>query len=553
MLRKAFPIFCLLLFPLFLCAQRAIKPNDIVVLFESDVHCAIDGYEKMALLAEQTRQRTPNVLLVSCGDFSMGNTMGAVSKGYYFVRLMNALGYDYVTLGNHEFDRGIDHARCLADSLRATMLCCNLVHLPDSLPLFAGYAVRRLGNMRVAFVGVTTPNTQYSNPSVFQDSLFRWNYSLLNDSLFRIVQRTVDQARSSGADKVILLSHLGDAIDQDSLSLRLIAATQGIDVVLDGHSHSVITGRYLRNLVGDSVLLAAVGYSFQNIGRLVLSQSGDISVQQVPTQSISPVLSQSLSSGRKARRASSQQSPSLHQRIVDTIAAIKAEYEAIGNRVIGETSVSLVIYDSLRYELVRKRETNMGDLCADAFRWLGQSDVAIVTAGALRGEFSPGPITFDQLYTALPYDDLLVKAELSGQEILDAIEKSVMKLPRYSGSFFQVAGLSFVIDTLVPSPVVLDSDKMFLSTSGPRRVSDVRVLDRATGRYLPLDPHRRYSVVATDYFLLERGGGVRFDSLKVLQRYQLNAFQTLEKFIAESLHGVVPSLYASPQNRIIYK
>ena len=289
--------------------------GDIVILYENDVHGAIEGYPLMAAMRDEMRQKTPYVSVVSSGDFLSGTSLGSVSRGRYIVRMMNAVGYDYVTLGNHEFDFGIDTMNLRMSQLTATTLCCNYSDLRDGSSRFKGYEIRQYGGVSVAFVGLTTPDVPTSStPLYFQDSMGNWIYTFYAQQMETVLQKTVDDARSHGADYVVVLSHVGD-VDLPGI----VEATRGIDVVLDGHSHSVIPQSILYNRDAQEVLWTSTGTRFKYIGRLVITSQGKIRSELLPTSQMT-----------------------LPQTAVDdTLRAIRQEYAVVGQREVGRSEVRL--------------------------------------------------------------------------------------------------------------------------------------------------------------------------------------------------------------------
>jgi len=247
----------------------------IYILYDNDVHCSVEGYEKVAALRAELLKQTIYVNVVSCGDFVQGNKVGSVSKGKYPVAVMNAVPYDYVTLGNHEFDYGVGQMKKLMWWLKPKCLCCNLTYLPTGKNLFDSYDVRSYGNKYVAFIGVATPTTIVNSiPTNFEDEQGNVLYDFHSDDLITLVQQAVNAARTEGVDKVIVLSHLGDDTKMIS-SLDLIRQTTGIDVVLDGHSHHVINTK-VANMNGDSVLLASTGSNFRYVGKLLIDKDNSL-------------------------------------------------------------------------------------------------------------------------------------------------------------------------------------------------------------------------------------------------------------------------------------
>ena len=235
--------------------------SDIVILYDNDVHCSVDGYAKMAALKAEKKAQTPYVTVVSAGDYVQGGSMGAASKGGYIVTIMNAVGYDLVTLGNHEFDYAIPRLKEISKELKATILCCNLIDLKADARMFKPYEIVDYGGTKVAFIGAATPYSfNSSTPAYFQDDKGNYVYSLSADTYYDTFQNFINDARNQGADYVVALTHLGDDVNYDPInSQELARQTEGLDVILDGHSHSLVPQRILTNKAGKSVLYSQTG------------------------------------------------------------------------------------------------------------------------------------------------------------------------------------------------------------------------------------------------------------------------------------------------------
>ena len=515
------------------------QPGDLVLLYENDVHCALHGYPVIAGLRDSLQRQGCSVGILSEGDFSFGGLMGTASKGLYIIRLMNAVGYDAACVGNHEFDMGIPHLMKMDSLLRAPLLSCNFrsSNSPNS-PVMLPYVMRRYGARKVAFVGVTTPSTIYSaSPVYFQDDSGRYIYNFNANGLAANVQQWVNAARAAGADYVVLLSHLGDE-EGEQTSTALIPQLEGVDVVLDGHDHHVIRQRMLRDRRGNSVPLSSTGTQFQYIGMLTIpQQGGEISTRLLLTDSL-------LNKG------------CVNQAVRDTLEAINRENDLRGNRIVATCDYFLEAYDRPRdLRVVRLRETNLGNLVADAFREVLNADIGWVNGGAIRDNLAGPVITHNDLLTMLPFLNKARIVEVSGQEILDALETAVKGWPLADGGFPQVSGLKFKFDTTVASSVVLDSNGIFLKVAGERRVKDVRVLKN--GEYEPLDLSARYRVGSSDYILLFGGDGIRFISRDIQPMPEglpsvMTDLDLVEHYIINHLDGVIPSRYSHPDGRMEY-
>lgn len=516
----------LILLALFLQVSHAeaqpmpVGQSDIVVLYDNDVHGAIHGYPVMASLRDSLQHITPYVTVVSNGDYLSGCAYGAISEGKYIVRMMNATGYDIVTLGNHEFDFGVPVMQRRMAQLNASKVCCNFVQTSNRQPLVDSYEIRQYGQDKVAFIGITTPSTPTSStPDYFMDSAGHWAYSFCPSVIDSLLQCRVDDVRRLGARYVILLAHIGE-VDLPAI----VANTAGIDAVLDGHSHSVIPHTILYNRDGRAVLWTSTGSHFKTIGQLVITPQGDMHSELIPLNHI-----------RVTATA-----------VRDTFEAVRHEYEQLGNRPLGHASVALSRTDFRP----GYADCTEGNFFADAFLSVSGADIAVMNAGGMRADIPAGNLVFDHLFSAAPFGNRLCMVEVSGQTVLDALEMGCRTMPQGSGGFLQVAGMTYDIDTSYPSTVVVDSNGLFVRVEGARRVKNVRVWNVAHKRYLPLNPRGRYRVAGNDYTLLNHGDGHVFADAKVIRKNICAYLQALETYLRDDLHSEIGDRYASPQGRI---
>ena len=506
--------------------------SDIVILYDNDVHCSVDGYAKMAALKAEKKAQTPYVTVVSAGDYVQGGSMGAASKGGYIVTIMNAVGYDLVTLGNHEFDYAIPRLKEISKELKATILCCNLIDLKADARMFKPYEIVDYGGTKVAFIGAATPYSfNSSTPAYFQDDKGNYVYSLSADTYYDTFQNFINDARNQGADYVVALTHLGDDVNYDPInSQELARQTEGLDVILDGHSHSLVPQRILTNKAGKSVLYSQTGAHFDNIGVMTISPNGEINLSLVSTKDYT------------------KEDP----RVRSVIDKLKAEYAAQGARKIGYNEVMLPAKNAEGDWLVRAGETSLGDLCADAFRVCLGTDIAIVGGGSLRKDLPAGDVRFDDIFNVFPFNNNAAVATLTGQEILDALEFGVAAYPTDFGGFPHVSGMTFEFDPSVESPVVHDVNKAFVRiNAGERRVRNVKVYNPETQLYERIDPAKEYTVGGSTYMLKDAGDG--YELLKGKGRDTgVVDLDILEKYIVEKLGGRISAAqYGDSQDRLI--
>lgn len=519
--------------------------KDIVILYTNDVHCGLHtalGYDTLMAVKKDELAKTPYVALVDAGDSIQGEEIGTVSNGSYPVDIMNRMGYDYAALGNHEFDYGMARLGQLIDQAQYQYLACNITYSGTQGNLLAKvkpYAIKTYGDTKVAFVGVSTPESiAKSTPTYFmEDGTFVYDFGGDDpEAFYATVQKTVDQARAEGARYVVALTHLGvDESSEPFRSLDLIAHTSGIDVVLDGHSHSVIPCQVLANKDGKDVLLSQTGTKLQNIGKVLITPDGNITTSLISTY------------------------PRKDADMAAFVDQIEAKYRDALNQVIGQTSVDLTIADANGIRQVRNRETNLGDFCADAYRAVADADISLVNGGGVRAPIAKGPITYGALIKVHPYGNTLCMVEATGSQVLDALELASRATPKQQndgsralgevGGFLQVSGLKYTIDTSIPSSVELDGRDMFVGVNGERRVKDVLVWQ--DGAWQPIDPDKTYKVASHNYLLKDAGDGfTMFQKDNLLINEGMLDNQVLMTYVTEDLGGTVPETYAEPQGRI---
>ena len=501
--------------------------KDIVILYTNDAHCGIEdgmGYQGLSAAKRALLAAGNKVLLVDNGDAVQGDTIGTLSKGEYIIDIMNKLGYDVATPGNHEFDYGMDQFNKLVEKADFEYISCNFVD-KDGNPVLKPYVIKEADGVKIAFVGISTPKTiTTSTPTYFQDGNGNYIYGFMQDDtgekLYTAVQSAVDAARKEGAKYVIAMAHLGIEADcQPWTSSDVIVNTSGIDVMLDGHSHSTIAGDIVKNKEGKDVILTSTGTKLANIGCLTITADGKLSTALINDDGMS-----------------------------DTIAEIKSGYEEMVNTVVASTKVELTVNDPVSGErMVRRQETNLGDLCADAYRAMSGADIAVVNGGGIRVSIPAGDITYGQIIAVHPFGNEMCVVEATGQQILDALEMGARNAPGECGGFLQVSGMSYEIDLNVEPTVEVNADGMFTGVSGKYRVKNVKVGDE------PLDLAKTYTLASHNYMLKSAGDGMAmFQGCTLLQDSVMIDNQVLINYIVDVLGGVVGEDYADPygQGRI---
>lgn len=543
--RYVYTLLCLIL----LAACHRTEP--IVILYENDVHCAIEGYAHLAGQRDAELQRTRYVSIVSCGDFAQGNTAGSLTEGEAIVRIMNAVGYDYLTIGNHEFDYTVPQMRHLSDMLQAKTLCCNFSRYEeddddddqddrDEEDLFPAYDVKDYGGTKVGYIGVATPSTfRSSTPTYFTDDNGRLLYDFHQHDTYERVQEAVDDARADGAEIIIVLSHLGDD-PEVAYSRGLIAATHGIDVVLDGHAHHVLNER-LANDRGDSVILSSTGTKFAYIGRLTIDAQQRVSTELLPIATCT----------------------NKNQAVCDTVQAVQHELEERVNAPVGTTAFALIDRTEQDDRLVRRQETNLGDLMADVSRYMTGADIGVCNGGGLRAGIYKETITFGDIVSIWPFNNTLRVVECTGQQLLDALEVGVATLPKENGDFMHVSGLRYTVDTRIPSSVIWDENRMFDGVGKTRRIVKAEIFhtdspDRMPyeqqGTWQSVDPEATYTIGGQSYIIACSGASGTFAKMRLqpITGEPLNDVQAVCNYI-QAMGGHIHDAYRKSQGRIIIR
>ncbi len=498
--------------------------EDIVILYTNDVHCAVDegaiGYETLSSVKASLEAAGKHVFVTDSGDAIQGNVIGSFSEGESIVNIMNEVGYSAMAIGNHEFDYGVDRLIELSEEADFEFLSCNFKDASGET-VFEPYTIVECEDIKIAFIGITTPTAYISStPTFFQDENGNLIYSFSEDSTGDLLAETVNEAaaaaRSEGADYVIALSHLGfDYNCSPYTSSELIHKIEGIDVFLDGHSHTELERLQCIDKNGDTVILTQTGTEFANIGMLTFDADGNITTELLDISST-----------------------------VNAVESEKENLDELSSQVIGSSLFDLTIYDPSNPDLrlVRLTETNLGDLTADSMRAYMGADIAFCNGGGIRASIPAGDITGTDVLTVLPFCNYLSMISLSGQQILDALEYSVSFYPNEFGGFLQVSGITFDVDVNVPSGVVTDDLGMFVSIEGEeRRVSNVMINGE------PIDPDAYYSVAGNTYTLMSNGDGyTMFDGAEVLLESSVLDHQVFMDYISSFEDGIVSEDYSDP-------
>ncbi len=527
---------CIVCICMVLCSLNAVvfakDSETIVILYENDVHCAVEGYSKLAAMKNELKSEYEYVGVVSSGDFVQGGTLGAVSKGEYIVELMNLVGYDAIAPGNHEFDYTISRLTELYELSETKYISCNFAKIGEEKTYFEPYTIVSYGDVDIAYIGIITPETITSaRPSQFRNENGEIIYTFNESRLYELVQESIDEATEDGADYVIALSHIGyDESGELNDVTDVIENTDGLDVVLDAHSHSVIEEKIVKDKSGDDVLLSSTGTGFENIGKLTIA-NGEFDTELVKTETYTKTDAD-----------------------VDAyIAEINESYAELGNRKIGESKVELITHNEEGVRLVRTAETNLGNLCSDALFFVTNADVSYVNGGGLRAPIKSGDMTFNDIYSVFPFNNRIVTAEITGQVLLDMLEMSMISYPQEDGAFPHMSGITFSVNKSIPSSIKVDENGFFTKVDGDYRVYDVKVLDKESGNYKALELDKKYILAAADYYILNFGSGMSmFKDAKVVESEGMLDVEVLERYITDNLNGVIGEEYKDVVNRITF-
>ena len=511
--------------------------QDITILYTNDVHTYIDKqspkltYAAIAALKKSYQDDGKNVLLVDAGDHVQGTAYGSMDEGATIIQLMNAAGYDAATPGNHEFDYGMDRAKELMADADYPYLSCNWVNLPLNNRVLSDVKYFRIGGRTIAFVGITTPETiTKSTPAYFMDkNQKRYVYDILGgedgQKLYSAVQKSINKARVI-ADYVIGLGHLGvDPSSSPWTSKEVIEHTSGLDAFIDGHSHTVMECEWVKDLSGKAVALTQTGSYFANVGEMTIKADGSIATQLVPT----------------------------YDGLDSAVAGIQTEWVSAVDDMLGEkiavAETNFYISDpATGKRRIRLGETNLGDFVADGiysyFNEVEQlhCDVAIMNGGGIRADVDAGDWSFKTCKQVSPFGNVACLMSVTGKQIQDALEFAARfagEGGKENGGFLQVAGATYEIHTDIPNTVQTDEKNVWIgSATGTPRVQNVKIYDKASGSYLPLDPGATYALAGMNYTLRNLGDGfAMFDGAELIKDYVAEDYLVMSTY-AMSFGGV---------------
>ena len=528
-------LLCVILTVIFTVPALA-AGGDIVVFYTNDVHTYIDNavddengltYSRVSAL----KASEANAILVDAGDHIQGTAYGSMDNGATVVRLMNAAGYDAATLGNHEFDYGMDGCMATVEAADYPYTSCNFLHEANGTaggPVLDRFVTAEAGGKKVAFIGITTPETfTSSTPAYFQDEAGNYIYGIAGGEdgaeLYACVQSAIDDAEAAGADYIIALGHLGvDASSSPWTSREVIANTRGLDAFIDGHSHTTIAMEQVTDKSGAAVILTQTGSYLNAVGKLTISTDGAIASELLTGEELAGL------------------TPDADVKSMED--AWVTEINSKLGTVIGYAEVTLDNYDSQGNRLVRKQGTNTGDFTADAlyhlFDEMGMDvDAAVMNGGGIRNSAVTGELTYLTCKEIHTFGNVACLLTVTGQQLLDALEWGSKELTAdgtvESGSLLHVSGMKYSLDLSIPCTAQEDDKGVW--TGGPTgeyRVKDVKIWNKETGEYEPLNLAASYNLAGYNYTLRDLGGGFAMfgDAVNVLD-YVAEDYMVLANYI----------------------
>mgnify|MGYP004459299985 FL=1 len=505
---------------------------DVTILYTNDVHTYIDNkspkptYAAIAALKKSIQDTGRDVLLVDAGDHIQGTAYGSMDDGATIIELMNEAGYDLATPGNHEFDYGMARAKAVLREAKFPYISCNWIDLRTGFRVLSSVKFFCVGGRRIAFVGVTTPETfTKSTPAYFMDeSQSRYIYDILGGEdgrkLYDAVQKAIDKAEFWGADTIIGLGHLGvDPSSSPWTSEEVIAHTHGFTAFIDGHSHTVMENKQVLDASGKAVTLTQTGSYFKNIGKMTVAADGTIRTELIDTC----------------------------EALDAAVAATTTEWISAVDDMLGE---EIAVGDSNFYindpatgkRRIRMAETNLGDFVADGiYTYFNEieelhCDLAIMNGGGIRTDVPAGAWSFKTCKTVSPFGNVACLMSVTGRQIQDALEfgaRFVGSDGKENGGFLHVAGAKYEIHAMIPNTVQTDDKNVWQGSAATPRVCNVEIYDKASGTYKPLDPNATYALAGMNYTLRNLGDGfAMFDGATLIKDYVAEDYLVMASYAA---------------------
>ena len=519
--------------------KEKVNPDkNVTFLVTSDIHGGVEEGFTLAGVVEKRKEyeaKGDYTVLIDDGDLFQGGLLSSVSKGEDLIDIANVAGYDVMTFGNHEFDYGMEKFLSNAKKLKCSYISCNFNK--DGKLIFKPYVIKEYGGSKIAFVGVNTPDTlTTSTPKYFQDANGNYIYNFYEgnngETYYAKIQEAIDSAKAEGADYIVIVGHAGQKETTGPYKYTdIISHVRDIDIFLDGHSHDTDQVN-MKDVDGHEVFRMGVGTKLGCLGIVTITPAGTIEHElltyEKPAEGQEPV---------KYDNAVSQLINEKNDKIGQAMSA-----------VAGTTDYNLYIYDPEAKDdagkpvrIIRRMETNLGNLVADAYKERTGADCAYTNGGGIRKNIEAGDIKIADIKDVQPFGNIVCLLEVTGQQILDAMEWGCHVTPAESGGFPQVSGISFDLDTSIADPCTKDDKGMCTAINGERRVKNLKINGE------PVDPSKKYKIATLSYTALNNGDGyTAFDGCTVLEEGVAEDYTVILDYIKENLGGKIPEKYKDP-------
>ena len=518
--------------------KKAALTKNLTLLVTSDIHSGVEDNWTLAGVYEKRKEyeaKGDYTLLIDDGDLLQGNLLSSTTKGVALMEIANEAGFDIMTFGNHEFDYGMEQFMANAKLLKNPYISCNFNKNGELI--FKPYVIKEFDGVKFAFIGINTPETlSTSKPKYFQDENGNFIYSFFQgnngETLYTKIQETINSAKSEGADYIIAVAHIGQKETSGPYKYSdIISHTSGFDVFLDGHGHDTDQVN-MKDKDGNTVFRMGVGTKLSCIGVVTFTPAGTIEHElltyEKPADGTEPI------------KYNNSVSLLVNQKSSDINDAI--------SKVIGTTDFPLYIYDPEAKDsagkpirIVRRMGTNLGDLIADAFKNKTGAECSFINGGGIRVNIEKGDITLSEVIDVLPFGNILCLIEVTGQQILDAMEWGCHVTPKESGGFPHVSGITFDLDTSIKDPCKVDNNGMCTGIEGERRVKNLKINGE------PVNPTKKYKLSTLSYTALNNGDGyTAFDGCTILEEGAAEDYTLVVDYIKNNLGGKIPDTYKDP-------
>ena len=519
-------------------SKKTALTKNLTLLVTSDIHAGVEDNWTLAGVYEKRKEyeaKGDYTLLIDNGDLLQGNLLSSTTKGVALMEIANEAGYDIMTFGNHEFDYGMDQFMANSKILKNPYISCNFNKNGELI--FKPYIIKEFDGVKFAFIGINTPDTlTTSKPKYFQDTNGNYIYNFLQgnngETLYNKVQETIDSAKAEGANYIIAVAHIGEKETSGPYKYTdIISHTSGFDVFLDGHSHDTDQVN-MKDKNSNNVFRMGVGTKLSCIGIVTFTPAGTIEHElltyEKPAEETEPI------------KYNNSVSLLIDQKTSDIKNTI--------SEVIGTTDFPLYIYDPEAKDsagkpirIIRRMGSNLGDLIADAIKNKIGADCSFINGGGIRENIDKGDITISNVIDVLPFGNILCLIEVTGQQILDAMEWGCHVTPKENGGFPHVSGITFDLDTSIADPCKVDNNGLCVGIEGERRIKNLKINGEE------VNPNKKYKLSTFSYTALNNGDGyTAFNGCKILEEGAAEDYTVIVEYIKNNLGGKMPDTYKNP-------